>query len=88
MQLQPRLRVPVLDPETGVTGAIASLPGPLPAPLNLAWSMLRFPHLRRRERLALGRAALPLLRMSDEARRRLDDRSFGDWLRAHGSRSG
>ncbi len=84
VQLQPRLRVPVLDPETGVMGAIAALPGPLPAPLNLAWSMLRFPHLRRRERLALGRAALPLLRMSDDARRRLDDRSFGDWLRAHG----
>ena len=84
VRLQPRLRVPVLDPETGVTGDIASLPGPLPAPLNLAWSMLRFPHLRRRERLALGRAALPLLRMSDAARRRLDGRSFGDWLRAHG----
>ena len=84
VQLQPRLRVPVLDPETGVTGDIAALPGPLPAPLNLAWSMLRFPHLRRRERLALGRAALPLLGMSDAARRRLEDRSFGDWLRAHG----
>ena len=65
-------------------GAIASLPGPLPAPLNLAWSLLRFPHLRRRERLALGRAVLPLLRMPDDARRRLDGRSFGDWLRAHG----
>ena len=84
VHLQSRLRVPVLDPETGAVGAIASLPGPLPAPLNLAWSLLRFPHLRHRERLALGRAVLPLLRMPDAERRRLDDRSFGDWLRAHG----
>ncbi len=84
VQLQPRLRVPVLDPETGAVGAIAALPGPLPAPLNLAWSLLRFTHLRRRERLTLGRAVLPLLRMPDDARRRLDGRSFGDWLRAHG----
>ena len=84
VRLQRRLRVPVRDPATGRTGAIASTPGPLPPPLNLAWSILRFPHLGWAGKLRLGRAVLPLMRMSESARRNLDDESFGHWLRRHG----
>jgi squalene-associated FAD-dependent desaturase len=92
VRMQPRLRVPVLDPATGVISPIASGPAwiadRLPsrinrAPLNLATSILRFAHLGVREKLMLGCAVLPLMRMSDQSRRDLDDRSFGDWLRAH-----
>lgn len=82
MRLQPRLRVPVLDPATSVVSPIASTTGP--APINLAWSILCFVHLSLREKLLLGRAVWPLLRMSDSARRALDAQSFGHWLRARG----
>lgn len=82
--LQSRLRLPVLDPDSGRRGAIAAAPGPLPPPLHLAWSLLRFPHLRWADKLQLTRAVLPLMRMSETTRRGLDGESFGDWLRARG----
>ena len=94
MHMQPHLQVPVLDPATGVVSPIASSDSwparVLPAPLNLAASILRFRHLGLRDKLMLGRAVLPLMRMNDPFRttsaggRDLDNESFGDWLRAHG----
>ena len=84
MLLQPRLHVPVLDPANGRRSAIAASPGWMPAPLHLGWSLLTFAHLGWREKVALGRAALPLWRMGANGRRQLDDLSFADWLRAHG----
>ena len=79
---QPRLRVPVLDPVSGRTAAIAA--GPLPAPLHLAASIVRYTHLSWREKLQLGRAVIPMLRLDAADRRRLDGESFGAWLRARG----
>lgn len=83
MREQDQLRIPVLDPETGRTSAIAATKG-LPAPLHLGASILRYQHLGWREKLGLGRAIWPMLRMGAAGRRELDDVSFGAWLRAHG----
>jgi squalene-associated FAD-dependent desaturase len=59
----------------------------LPAPLHLAGSLLRYPHLTPRERLGLGRAvwSLRALELGSPA---LDQESFGAWLTRHGQSEG
>ena len=83
MRLQEQLRVPVVDPRTQQMSAIEASAG-VPAPLHLLMSILRYRHLSWRDKAMLGRAMWPMLRMGDRGRRRLDDVSFGDWLRARG----
>ncbi|WP_227980855.1 hydroxysqualene dehydroxylase HpnE [Nocardia spumae] len=77
--LQPRLDIPVSG--TGRRGRLSRLP--VPAPLHLSWSLLRYPWLSTGARLRFARAALAL-RAVDTSDPRTDDTSFGDWLRAHG----
>jgi squalene-associated FAD-dependent desaturase len=83
--LQERLDIPVVAP--GPSGSLPTVGrlrrSGLPAPLQLAGSLLRYPHLPLARRLQLGRAmnALRRLRLDDPT---LDDVTFGDWLRAHG----
>jgi squalene-associated FAD-dependent desaturase len=80
--LPPRLDIPVVAP--GSPPKIGRLRrSALPAPLQLAGSLLRYPHLPLRDRLRLGRAMLGLrrLRLDDAS---LDDISFGDWLTSKG----
>ena len=77
---QKRLRVEVRSPD-GKRGEIAALP--LPAPLHLLPSLLRYPYLGLREK---ARAALALLAMRmerDRDRPALRRRSLRDWLMAH-----
>jgi hydroxysqualene dehydroxylase len=78
--LQPRLEIPVLAPG-GQTAWLRR--NGLPAPLHLAGSLLRFGHLRARDRVRLGPAVLALrrLRLEDPA---LDEQTFGAWLDRHG----
>lgn len=83
MREQDHLRVPVLDPESGITSAIEAAPG-LPPPLHLAPSLLRYRHLGWRQKARLGRPIWAMLRMGDDGRRELDDVSFADWLRDQG----
>ena len=80
LELQPRLRVPVLAP--GGRRALLSRAA-VPAPLHLAASLLRYRHVSPRERVAVVRAvsALRALDLADPA---LDAITFGEWLRAHG----
>lgn len=56
---------------------------PLPAPLHLGGSLLRYGHLGLADRARIGLAALPLrqLNLSDP---RLDTETFGAWLARHG----
>jgi squalene-associated FAD-dependent desaturase len=86
VELPARLDIPVIAP--------AARPGDpprfgrlrrsnLPAPLHLAGSLLRFPHLTPAARLGLGRAVLPLRRL-DLGDPALDDETFGSWLTRHG----
>jgi squalene-associated FAD-dependent desaturase len=77
--LQPHLEVPVLAPG-GRLGWLRR--SQLPAPLHLAVSLLRYPYLGMRERLALAWAMQRLRRVDidDPAN---DAVSFGDWLRRH-----
>jgi squalene-associated FAD-dependent desaturase len=77
--LQPRLEVPVLAPG-GRLGWLRR--SQLPAPLHLAASLLRYPYLGTRERLALA-WAMQRLRAVDIDDPANDAISFGDWLRRH-----
>jgi squalene-associated FAD-dependent desaturase len=80
LELQPRLRIPVLD-AAGSTATFSRTA--LPAPLHLAGALLRYRHVPVRDRLGAVRAVAALRRL-DPLDRRLDDVAFGDWLRAHG----
>ena len=77
--LQARLEVPVLAPG-GAVGWLRR--SQLPAPLHLAGSLLRYPYLSVRERVALawGMQRLRSVDIDDPAN---DGVSFGDWLRRH-----
>ncbi|MCY4103338.1 MAG: hydroxysqualene dehydroxylase HpnE [bacterium] len=83
VHLQSRLDVPVLRPG-GPVGAIRRTRGP--APLHLLAALATYPHLSRRRRLAVVRAALALRRLDpDDAA--LDRLTFGEWLAARGQDS-
>ncbi len=75
--IQPRLRVPIL--REGRPPAFLRR-APLPAPLHLVPTLVRFAPLSRRERLNALRAAAAL-RTLDPADGALDARTFGEWLR-------
>jgi squalene-associated FAD-dependent desaturase len=79
--LQPRLDVPVLSP--GARRPARLRRGRLPAPLHLGGSVLRYAPLSLAERARFARAALALRRVDPDARAS-DQRTFGDWLAAHG----
>ena len=79
--LQRRMRVPVRDRD-GRRGVLAA--EPLPPPLHLGPSFAVYPHLTGREKVGALRALAALARLRPAARGRLDDRSFADWLGAHG----
>ena len=77
--IQPRLRIPVLrenEPPAFLRRA------PLPAPLHLVPTLLRYSTLRTRERLNAIRAAAALRKL-DPADEQLDAQTFGAWLGAH-----
>ncbi|MFA7236057.1 MAG: hydroxysqualene dehydroxylase HpnE [Phycisphaeraceae bacterium] len=53
---------------------------PLPAPLHLGPAMLRFGTLTWRDKLAIQRAMLRMLRIGVKGRAKFADRTFGQWL--------
>jgi squalene-associated FAD-dependent desaturase len=79
VSLQQRLEIPVLAP--GRPTAVLRR-GHLPAPAQLASSLLRYSPLSLRERLAVGRAALALGRLDPATL--ADTQTLGTWLAAHG----
>jgi squalene-associated FAD-dependent desaturase len=97
VEIQPRLEIPVLKP--GSPRFLLRRSG-LPAPLQLAGALARYPHLRPLQRLGAARAALGLMRLerpgakddrlrlapgaAEEARPRLDQSTLGEWLARHG----
>ncbi len=79
--LQSRLRVPVVDPERGVSVLQSSS---LPAPLHLLPSFLRFRHLSLTDKARAAYAMLAIY-FTDRARaKELDSLSFYRWLKTHG----
>jgi squalene-associated FAD-dependent desaturase len=80
LPLQRRLHVPVL--REGQPPAELSRSGLRP-PLHLAATLLRYTPLGLRERIAAARAANALGRL-DPTDPALDERTFAEWLRAHG----
>jgi squalene-associated FAD-dependent desaturase len=87
IHLQPRLEVTAVRPGSAgrppVVGTLRR--NGLPAPFHLGAALLRYRHLGWAERLAIGRAVLPLRRvdLDDPA---LDEETFGAWLGRHGQR--
>jgi len=82
VHLQDRMELPVVAPGREVAVLRRNR---LPAPLHLAGSLMRYHHLTLGDRMRLGRALLPLRRadLDDPA---LDERTFAEFLRAHGQR--
>lgn len=78
---QKRLRVEVRSPD-GKRGTLAALP--LPAPLHLLPSLLRYPHIGLREKARAALALLAMRRDRDRDRPALRRLSLRDWLRARG----
>lgn len=88
--LRGALALPVLRPAAGGSGPpalgwIRRSRLPLPAPLHLAGSLLAYRHLTLADRARLLAPALRL-RFADLDDPRLDEESFGDFLRRHGQR--
>ncbi len=81
VRLQSRLDVPVVAP--GGRTARLRRSRLLPAPAHLGRSLLTYRHLRVRDRLRLGPAALALRRVDVDAAE-ADQQTFGDWLTRHG----
>jgi squalene-associated FAD-dependent desaturase len=79
--LQPRLRVPVVDPRRGVSILEGS---PLPAPFHLLPSFLRFRHLSPADKARAAYAMLTIYFTDRTKRSDLDSISFYRWLKAHG----
>ena len=79
--LQPRLDVRVVDARNGHRAQLHR--DRLPAPLHLARSLSRYRVLRPADRVRAARGAIALGRV-DRFEARTDDRSFADWLAAHG----
>jgi squalene-associated FAD-dependent desaturase len=86
-ELQPRLDVTVLHGEgSNVRAAhLRRSRFPLPPPLHLAGGLLRYDAMPLGQRLRSVPAVLALARLNQEDRS-VDERSFGDWLDAHGQR--
>jgi squalene-associated FAD-dependent desaturase len=96
VRLQGRLEIPVLSPrEEPAFLRRGTFPGPLrryspPVPLHLAGALLRYPHLKPRERVSAARAARAIARLDREealALERERECTLGDWLAAHGQSS-
>ena len=81
VHLQKRLWVRVIDK---VWGESVLESGPLPAPLHLLPSLLRFRSLSPTEKARAAYAMTRIRSLDRAARRELDDVTFADWLRAHG----
>src|SRR6185312_10407301 len=88
VSIQARLEIPVLAPGVAPTRLRRSR---LPAPLHLAGALLRYPHLSFAERLRAARAALALAQLDPSEALRQEgchQRTFGQWLAAHGQAPG
>jgi squalene-associated FAD-dependent desaturase len=85
VEVQPRLEIPVLSPGREPFVLRRSS---LPAPLQLAGALARYPYLTPLQRLGAARAALALSRLGRSRRGRrelaLDRLTLGQWLARHG----
>ena len=79
--MQRRLDIPVIHPDRGVSRLARSA---LPAPLHLGPSLAAYRHLSRLDKLQVARTAAALARL-DLGDRRLDQQTFGAWLRRFGA---
>jgi hydroxysqualene dehydroxylase len=78
---QAHLEIDVRSPD-GKRGVLSGLP--LPAPLHLLPSFLRYPHIGWRDKLRAAPALLRIQRERDRDRPALKAISFADWLRQNG----
>jgi len=80
-RMQKRLRVAVIDPDTGASTLESSS---LPAPFHLLPSFLRFRHLSPLDKARAAYAMLSILFTDRTKNNKLDSISFYRWLKDHG----
>jgi squalene-associated FAD-dependent desaturase len=69
----------------GAAGCVDTLEADdLPAPLHMTRALMGFRNLSLRDKLAISRGMLAMMRVGREGRRRLGDVSFAEWLVQHG----
>ena len=83
VQMQPRLRVPILMAGYSPT-TLEATRFPLPAPLHLFRSFLHLPFLSWREKLRAARTLARIGLAGQRGRVAYDHLSFADWLRSQG----
>jgi squalene-associated FAD-dependent desaturase len=82
---QSSLRTEVRSPGGDHIGIIRA--APLPAPLHLLPSLIRYPHINLMDRVKAIKAFASILREQDIDRSQLREQSFYDWLITHGQSS-
>ncbi len=82
MKIQKKTVLPFFDPKTQKFASLKS--GKLNPPNHMARSMLKFPFLGLKDKLAMRKIIKKLDKMTEEEIWSLDDISFYDWLIEHG----
>ncbi len=82
IRFQQKTSIPFTNPDSGITGTLYD--SKLKPPNHLAKSILKFPHLKFKDKLAMRKVVKKLLKMSERERFALDDISFEDWLKDNG----
>lgn len=82
VRMQARTKLTFTDLDRDVSGVLSD--GRLSPPNHMLGSLLRFPHLRLRDKLRMRRAVKALASMTEEQRLALDDKPFLEWLKENG----
>ena len=82
IKFQQKTNVKFTNPNTGISGSLYD--SKLKPPNHLAKSILKFPHLSFKDKLAMRKVVKKLSKMTEEERINLDNISFEEWLKNNG----
>ncbi len=82
IKFQQKTMISFTNPASGDIGHIYD--SNLKPPNHMAKSILKFPHLRFKEKLSMRKVVKKLSKMTEEERIKLDDTSFEEWLISNG----
>jgi len=82
IRFQQRTSLSFTNPNSGITGRLYD--SNLKPPNHMAKSLLKFPHLKFKDKLSMRKVVKKLSNMSEGERMELDDVSFEEWLKSNG----
>jgi len=82
INFQQKTIVNFTNPNTGITGSLYD--SKLKPPNHMVKSILKFPHLSFKDKIAMRKVVKKLSKMTEEERKSLDDISFEEWLKNNG----